>query len=105
MNGSFAKPIRRRRGVRIERRTFDVAAARPKTNTADLVRIGLPGHRVRAGAFRGAASGKARDGEIKTPPKEMDRADLAEKARTKFLEDGIHGHENSPECIRVFRIV
>src|SRR5216683_3538780 len=102
---SLSKSIRRRHGVRIECRFFDCAAARPKTYATDFVRVRFPGHRVRSGAFWRAASGKPRDGEIKTPPKEMDWADFAEKARAKFLEDGVHGHEDSPECVCVLWIV
>ena len=97
----LAKSIRRGHRVGIECRSFDVASARPKTHAADFVRIRLPSHGVRAGAFRRAAPGKARHCKIKAAPKEMDRADFADESRTKFLENRIHGDKNSPECVSV----
>src|SRR5258708_8121178 len=76
-HGTIAKSIGHRRGVGIERSSLDVTPTRPKTYAADFMRIRFSARRVRSSAFRCATSGEARDGEIKTAPKEMDWADLA----------------------------
>src|ERR1700682_3794036 len=66
-----------RRGIRIESRVLHFSAAWPKSHADDFVGIGLPGDAVGTGAFRRAPSGKSRNRKIKTPPKEMHRADFS----------------------------
>src|SRR5580704_2629382 len=78
------KAVGRRVGVGIERCIVDEASARPEPGAGDLVRIGLAHDSIRqmgypAGMLRGMAPGEARDGEIETPPEEVNGARLAEE--------------------------
>src|SRR5258708_4860194 len=73
-------------GVGIERRIVYGASSRPEPSAGDLVRIGLAHNSIRqvrypARMLRGMAPGEPRDGEIETPPEEVNWARLA-KERT-----------------------
>jgi hypothetical protein len=54
---------------------------------------------------RRLASGKARDRMVEAAPEEVDRADLAEKARAEPLEHPVDLEEDAPEAKGGIRIV
>src|SRR5436305_11300510 len=102
--------IGRRIGVGIEECRGNLVVARPGTETAHFLRIGLAGDRVgqmgdAARMWRRGPAGKARYREIEAAPEKMDRAALAAETRTKFLENPISLQKHAPEPIGVFRIV
>src|SRR5213595_3953100 len=97
-------------GVGIEERRGNLVVARPETETAHFLRIGLAGDRVgqmgdAAGMRRRRPAGKARYREIEAAPEKMHRAALAAETRTKFFENPISLQKHAPESIGVFRIV
>jgi len=49
--------------------------------------------------------GEARHGKIETAPEEVNRADLAEKARAKKLEDAINLDHRPPEAVSRIGVV
>ena len=69
------------------------------------MRIGFACPRIRAGAFRGAATGKARYRQIEASPEEMHGAGFPDEARAKFLANRGDAREDAPAAIRVFGIV
>src|SRR5580698_8905452 len=101
----LGKARRLGRGIRIERRTFDVAAARPESRADHLMRIGLARHGIGAHALRSPPPGEPRHTEIKASPEEMYRTVLADKPRPEFLKDVIARDQYLPEALRMFRIV
>ena len=61
-----------------------------------------------ASAFGPRRSGTAREArhrEVEAAPEEMDRADFADKARGKLLQDAVGLHEDPPETMSCIRIV
>src|SRR5271169_5910104 len=83
----FGKTGRFRRGISIERRTFDVAATRPESRADHLVRVGFTRDRISSDAFRSPPPGEPRHTEIETPPEQMHRAVLSDEAGAEFLKD------------------
>src|SRR5438046_2153313 len=96
--------------VGIEEHRGNLVVARPETETAHFLRIGLAGDRVGqmgdpAGMRRRGPAGKARYREIKAAPEKMHRTAFAAETRTKFLENPIGLQKHAPESIGIFRIV
>src|SRR5207247_468011 len=102
--------IGRRIGVGIEECRGNLVVARPETETAHFLRIGLAGDRVgqmgdAAGMRRCGPAGKTRYREIEAAPEKMHRTALTAETRTKFLENSIGLQKHAPESIGIFRIV
>src|SRR5271169_6848985 len=104
-NRTLRKACRFRRGIRVKRGTFDVAATRPKSRAEHFVRIRFPRDRVRPGPFRRPPSREARGRQIKAPPEKMHWAGFSNEPCTKFFEHCSAAHKNAPEAIDVFGIV
>src|SRR6266567_4398912 len=90
----IGETIGRRIGVGIEECRGNLVVARPETETAHFLRIGLPGDRVgqmgdAAGMRRRGPAGKARHREIEAAPEKMHRTALTAETRTKFFENPI----------------
>src|SRR5882762_10280664 len=88
----LGETIGRRIGVGIEERRGNLFVARPETETAHLLRIGLARDRVgqmgnAAGMGRSGTAGKEGYRKIEAAPEKMHRTALVAKTRTKFLEN------------------
>src|SRR5437773_11237844 len=102
--------IGRRISVGIEECRGNLVVARPETETAHFLRIGLAGDRI--GQMRDATrmrrrgpARKARYRKIEAAPEKMHRTAFAAETRTKLLENSIGLQKDAPEPIGVFRIV
>src|ERR1700733_7777710 len=100
-----AKTVRLGCRVGIERRTFDLAAARPESGADHFVRIGFACNGVCPWAFRRTPPGEARYAEIEASPEKIYRTVLADKAGAKFLEDIAKDNQYPPEAMRVCGII
>src|SRR4029079_4092801 len=98
--GGVLQARRLRRGVGVEGRFGDRAAAWPETRAEHLVRVRLAGHGVGAGTFRRPPSGEPRHRDVEAAPEEMHRAALADELATEALEDRLDANENVPERLR-----
>src|SRR5436190_23711581 len=90
----ISETIGRRIGIGIEERRGNLVVARPETETAHFLRIGLAGDRVGqmgdpAGMRRRRPAGKARYREIKAAPEKLHRTALTAEKRNKFLQNPI----------------
>src|SRR4030095_5346171 len=91
----LAEAFRRRISVGIkEGPTGRASAAGPEAGARHFVAIGLAGDGIgqigdAAGMKRRGAARKSGDGKIEAAPEEVDRADLAEKARPEQSKDAI----------------
>src|ERR1700733_2945148 len=101
----FRKTCRLRSRVGVERRTFYFAAARPETAADHFMRICLSRNGVGAFSRRRPAARETSHGQIEAAPEKLHGAVLADKARSKLLEDFIHANQNAPEPVRVLRVV
>ena len=85
-------------GVSVKRR-LPQACARPKAGACDFMRIRFPRDIVRkvgnsARVCGRAPTGKTRDSEIETPPKEMRWTAFADPAGTEKIEDLVDMHQS-----------
>src|SRR5262245_33385290 len=71
------EPLRFRGGVGVKRRLGNAASSRPEAVADHFVRIGFTSHGIGIRTFRGALPGKAREGKIEAPPKEVKWTALA----------------------------
>src|ERR1700728_3601789 len=94
-----------RGGVAVESRLAKAPVARPEAGTDDLVRVRLPRHSIGAFAGRSGPARESRHRKVEASPEEVNRADLTNKARRKFLKDFIRVHQHSPELMRRVRII
>src|SRR5271154_3554997 len=94
-----------RRRVRIVRCALDVAASRPESRAAHLVRIRLARDRIRPRTLRRAPSRKSRRRQVEAPPEKMHRARFTYKSRAKFLKLLFAARQNPPKTVGVLRIV
>src|SRR5580704_975647 len=101
----LSKPRWLRRRVSIKRRSLNVAASRPKSHAAHLVRIRLSRDRVGSLPFWSAPPREARHRQIETAPEKMHRTGLSDKARAKLFEHFIAAYQNPPEPVGILRIV
>src|SRR6266516_7065804 len=84
--------------------------ARPETEAAYFLRVGLARNHVRqmwdSPRMRWRLSpGETRHCQIKTAPEKMHRTAFAAKPRSEFFEDPIALHKNAPESIHIFGVV
>src|SRR5258708_18780840 len=84
------------RGVGVERRAGEAAAAEPEAATAHLVRVPLARNRLDPLALRPPPAGKARDGEIEAAPEKGHRTRLADEAPPELLADLVRGEQRAP---------
>src|SRR5271170_1829488 len=101
----LGKASRLRRRISIERRTFNIAAARPESRADHLMRIGLAGDGIGARAFWSAPPRETRHTEVETSPEEMYRTVLADEAGAKFLEDVLAQDQYLPEAVRILGVI
>src|ERR1700677_1318231 len=105
LDGCSFKALGRRGGVAVESRLAEAPIARPEAGTYDLVRVRLPRHSIGAFARRSGSARESRNREVEASPEEVNWADLANKARRKFLKDFIRVHQHSPELMRRVRVI
>src|ERR1022692_454714 len=98
----LAEARKLRRGIRIKRRTFNLAAARPESGADHFMRIRLARNRIGSRAFRGAPPRKARHTQIEAPQEKMHRTILADESCPEFLEDAVAQYQHLPEAMRIF---
>src|SRR5580700_1793432 len=101
----LGKTRRLGRGVGVERRAFNVAAARPESRAAHFLRISLAGDRIGADAFRSAPPREPRHAQIEASPEKMYRTVLANESGPEFPEDVVTQNQDLPEAVRIFGIV
>src|SRR5580700_3624566 len=69
------------------------------------MRIGFARHCIRPRPLRCATSRKPRHREIEAAPEKVNRAALSNETTAELLEYGINGHQDTPESVRILRIV
>src|SRR5450631_1521372 len=101
----FRKAGSFRRGVGIERRSLDIAAAGPEARAAHFVRVGFASDWVCPWTLGSPPAREASHTEIETSPEEVHRTDFAKKSGAEFLEYLIDPNQDAPEFIYRLRIV
>src|SRR5258708_1928636 len=93
------KTRRFRRRIAVECWPLYVARSGPEARADHLVRVPFASDCVGSGPFRRPAPGEPGEGQIETPPEELQGAALADKSRPEFLEDNGARQQNPPEAL------
>src|ERR1700733_2851668 len=99
------KTLRRRGGIAIESGFTKTTIAWPEACADYFTGISLAGDGVGTGAGRRRPAGESRNRQIEASPEEVHRADFAQEAGGKLLEDFVGAHQNPPEAVGCFGIV
>src|SRR5438270_1188935 len=94
-----------RKGIRVERRSFEGFIPWPEATTDHFMRVGFACDQIGPWTFRGAPSRKAGHRQVETPPEKMDRAALAEKRGAELLKDLVYLSQDAPEAVSVDGVV